>query len=176
MHRAVQRLGASRFARTGMRTTSPAGSAHRISANPHDRGSTLHDESISDGKMKTATPRNIDEYITAFPPSVQVILQRMRAIVRQAAPDAEEALKYRMPTFVLNGNLVHFAAFENHIGFYPTPSAIEAFRGDLVGFQWAKGSVQFPLKRPIPFALIKRMVRFRVNEAREKMAARQRRK
>src|SRR5690348_15505524 len=101
--------------------------------------------------MKTSVPRDIDEYIAGFPPNVQASLQKIRGIIRDAAPDAEEALKYRMPTFVLQGNLVHFAAFENHIGFYPTPSAIEAFSSDLKGYVSAKGSVQFPLNRPIPF-------------------------
>src|SRR5689334_5108686 len=108
--------------------------------------------------MKTTTPQGIDEYIAGFPRNVQESLQKIRAIVRELAPDAEEALKYRMPTFVLHGNLVHFAGFENHIGFYPTPSAIEAFSSDLKGYVSAKGSVQFPLNRPVPFALIKRMV------------------
>jgi uncharacterized protein YdhG (YjbR/CyaY superfamily) len=124
--------------------------------------------------MKTATPRNIDEYIAGFPPQVQAYLQKIRAIVKQAAPDAEETMKYRIPTFVLGENLVHFAAFDNHLGFYPTPSAIEAFSSDLEGYESAKGSVQFPLKRPIPFALIRRMVQFRVRETREKSVARQR--
>ncbi len=125
--------------------------------------------------MKTTTPRNIDEYIAGFPPDVQESLQKMRTIVREAAPDAEETLKYRMPTFVLQGNLVHFAAFENHIGFYPTPSAIEAFSDDLKPYVSAKGSVQFPVNRPVPFALIRRMVQFRVKETREKLTAKQRR-
>ena len=116
--------------------------------------------------MKATTPRNIDEYIAGFPRSVQEILQQMRGIVRAAAPDAREALKYRMPTFVLGENLVHFAAFENHIGWYPTPSAIDAFRRELSGYKSAKGSVQFPLGQSIPFALIEKMVRFRVAEVR----------
>lgn len=124
--------------------------------------------------MKTAPPRNIDEYIAGFPPNVQESMQKIRAIVREAAPDAEETLKYRMPTFVLHGNLVHFAGFQNHIGLYPTPSAIQAFSGDLADYESAKGSVQFPLNRPVPFALIKRMVEFRVNETRAKTAAKNR--
>jgi len=118
--------------------------------------------------MKATTPKNIDEYIAAFPPEVQESLQKMRAIVREVAPEAEEALKYRMPTFVLQENLVHFAAFDKHIGFYPTPSAMEAFRTDLKNYTHAKGSVQFPLNRPLPFALVKSMVQFRVKEVREK--------
>ncbi len=119
--------------------------------------------------MKTTTPTTIDEYIAGFPPDVQQPLQKIRAIVREAAPDAQEALKYRMPTFVLRENLVHFAAFDKHIGFYPTPSAMEAFSTDLKDYVHAKGSVQFPLSRPIPFALVKRMVQFRVNELRAKV-------
>ena len=119
--------------------------------------------------MKTTSPGNIDEYIAGFPPGVQESLQKMRAIVREAAPDAEEALKYRMPTFVLQENLVHFAAYEKHIGFYPTPSAMEAFSTDLKDYAHAKGSVQFPLNRPVPLALVKRMVQFRVKEVREKV-------
>jgi uncharacterized protein YdhG (YjbR/CyaY superfamily) len=119
--------------------------------------------------MKTTTPGNIDEYIAGFPPDVQESLKKMRAIVREAAPDAQETLKYRMPTFVLQENLVHFAAFDKHIGFYPTPSAMEAFSTDLKDYAYAKGSVQFPLNRPVPLALVKRMVQFRVKEVREKV-------
>ena len=126
--------------------------------------------------MKIAMPRNIDEYIAGFPPGVQESLRKIRAIVRKAAPDAEETLKYRMPTFVLRENLVHFAGFQNHIGFYPTPTAIKAFSGDLAGYESAKGSVQFPLNCPVPFDLIKRMVEFRVKEVREKIAAKKGRK
>lgn len=118
--------------------------------------------------MKTTTPKNMDEYIAGFPPDVQKSLQQMRAIVREVAPDAKEVLKYRMPTFVLQENLVHFAAFDKHIGFYPTPSAMAAFSSDLKDYAHAKGSVQFPLNRPVPFALIKRMVQFRVKEVRAK--------
>ena len=121
--------------------------------------------------MKSTEPTNIDDYIAGFPQSVQETLHKLRAIVREVAPDAEEALKYRMPTFVLRENLVHFAAFENHIGFYPTPSAIEAFKNELTGYKSAKGSVQFPHKQPVPFALIKKMIQFRVKEVQTKFAA-----
>jgi len=119
--------------------------------------------------MKSTTPKNTEEYIAGFPPGVQESLQKMRAIVREAVPDAQETLKYRMPTFVWHENLVHFAAFEEHIGFYPTPSAIEAFSADLREYVHAKGSVQFPLNRPVPFALVKKMVQFRVKEVRERV-------
>ena len=121
--------------------------------------------------MKSTESTNIDEYIAGFPQSVQETLHKLRAIVREVAPDAEEALKYRMPTFVLRENLVHFAAFENHIGFYPTPSAIEAFKNELKGYKSAKGSVQFPHGQPVPFALIKKMVQFRVKEIQTKITA-----
>lgn len=123
-----------------------------------------------DGSMDTWQSKEIDGYIEGFPQDVQEILQKIRCIIRKAAPDAEEAIKYRIPTFVLHGNLVHFAAFKNHIGFYPTSSGIEAFRDGFEGLKWAKGSVQFPLDRKIPYALIKMMVEFRVKETRAKHA------
>jgi uncharacterized protein YdhG (YjbR/CyaY superfamily) len=126
--------------------------------------------------MKTAPPRNIDEYIARFPQDVQERLQELRGIVRTAAPEAEEAIKYQMPTFVLHENLVHFAGFQNHIGFYPTPSAIEAFSAELAAYKSAKGSVQFPLDKPVPFALIKKMVEFRVKETRARIASRKRKR
>lgn len=118
--------------------------------------------------MKTSSAKNIDEYIAGFPRDVQESLQRIRAIIREAAPDAEEAIKYGIPTFVLHGNLVHFAAFQKHIGFYPTPSAIAAFSGELTGYESARGSVQFPLNQLVPFTLIRKMVEFRVKESRAK--------
>jgi uncharacterized protein YdhG (YjbR/CyaY superfamily) len=126
--------------------------------------------------MKTAnTPaKNIDEYIAGFPTDVQRILHEIRSIIRTAAPGAEEAIKYGIPTFVLNGNLVHFAAFQKHIGFYPTPSGIEAFKDELSAYQSAKGSVQFPLGKPVPLGLIRKIVKFRVKENREKTAAKPR--
>ncbi len=113
--------------------------------------------------MQTA-PKNIDEYILGFPPEIQRILEEIRATIRAAAPQATEAISYQMPTFKLNGNLVHFAAFKNHIGFYPVPSGIEAFKEELSQFKGAKGSVQFPLTKPMPLDLISRIVKFRVNE------------
>ncbi len=109
-------------------------------------------------------PQNIDEYIADFPPDVQKILQKIRLTVRKAAPQAEETIKYRMPTFTLNGNLVHFAAFKKHIGFYPTPTGTKEFQRELSVYKGAKGSVQFPLDQPIPFGLISKIVKFRVKE------------
>lgn len=109
-------------------------------------------------------PGTIDEYIAGFPTDVQQILQEIRMTIRKAAPDAAEAIKYQIPTFTLKGNLVHFAAYKKHIGFYPAPSGIEAFREELSGYEISKGAVRFPLDEPIPFDLIDRVVRFRVQE------------
>jgi uncharacterized protein YdhG (YjbR/CyaY superfamily) len=108
--------------------------------------------------------KTVDEYILDFPEDVQEILLKIRRTVEEVAPDAEEKISYNMPTFYLNGNLVHFAAYKNHIGFYPTPSAIAAFEDELSSYKNAKGSVQFPLDSPIPYDLIKRMIIFRVQE------------
>ena len=102
--------------------------------------------------------RTIDEYIEAFPTNVQNMLEKMRAAIRKAAPKAIEAISYQMPTFKLNGkNLVHFAAFKNHIGFYPIPSGIEAFKEELSPYKQGKGSVQFPLDKPIPYDLVEKI-------------------
>lgn len=121
-------------------------------------------------------PKTIDEYIAGFPDDVQAILQKIRITVREAAPQAQETIKYRMPTFTLKGNLVHFAAFKNHIGFYPIPTGIEAFKQDLSVYKQGKGSVQFPLDQPIPYDLIGRIVAFRVKENLEKAAAKGKKK
>ena len=111
-----------------------------------------------------AAPKNIDEYIAGFSHDVQEILEKIRLTIRRAAPDAEETIKYQMPTFTLKGNLVHFGAFKEHIGFYPTPTGTEKFRDELAVYAGAKGSVRFPLDKPIPFDLISRIVKFRVKE------------
>ncbi len=108
--------------------------------------------------------QSIDSYISLFPSHVQEILQKIRSVIAQAAPTASETINYQMPTFVLNGNLVHFAAYKKHIGFYPTPSGIEQFSEEIKNYKWAKGSVQFPLNQPIPYDLIRRMVEFRLKE------------
>ncbi len=107
---------------------------------------------------------SIDEYIATFPEEIRTILQEMRETIKAAAPDAKEKISYQMPTFDLKGNLVHFAAFKNHIGFYPTPSGIEAFKEELARYQGAKGSIRFPLDEPMPLDLITRMVKMRVAE------------
>ena len=126
--------------------------------------------------MKTIekAPQNIDEYIADFPPDIQKILQKIRLTIRRAAPKAEETIKYRMPTFTLNGNLVHFAAFKKHIGFYPTPTGTKEFQKELSIYKRAKGSVQFPLDQPIPFGLISQIVKFRVKENLAKAEAKRR--
>lgn len=109
--------------------------------------------------------QTIDEYISRFPDDVQAILQRIRQTIHETAPEATEAISYQMPTFKLHGNLVHFAAFKNHIGFYPVPSGIEAFQDELSAYVQGKGSVQFPLNQPMPYDLISRIVKYRVGEA-----------
>jgi len=112
----------------------------------------------------------IDEYVRCFPSEIQKKLEEIRAAVKAIAPDAEEKISYQMPTFYLNGNLVHFAAFKDHIGFYPIPSGIEAFEQELKEYKRGKGSVQFPLNQPLPMELIRRIVEFRVEENRRKPA------
>lgn len=115
--------------------------------------------------------KEIDAYIAGFPPDVQEILEKIRLTIRYAAPDAAETFSYQMPTFTLKGNLVHFAAFKKHIGFYPAPTGIEAFKDELSVYEGGKGSVQFPLDKPMPLDLIRRIVEFRVKENLEKAAA-----
>jgi uncharacterized protein YdhG (YjbR/CyaY superfamily) len=110
------------------------------------------------------THKTIDEYIRAQPTAVQAILRKVQDTIQAAAPRAIETINYGIPTFQLNGNLVHFAAFEKHIGFYPTPAGIQAFQKDLSRYVSAKGSVQFPLDKPMPLGLITRIVKFRVKQ------------
>ena len=108
---------------------------------------------------------NIDEYINHFPENVKKNLEKIRQIIRDAAPEAQEAISYQIPTFKLNGkNLVHFAAYEKHVGFYPTPSGIEKYKEELAQYKPAKGSVKFPLNKSIPFDLIRKIVKFRKME------------
>lgn len=109
--------------------------------------------------------KTIDEYIETFTKDVQSILEKTRETIRKAAPGAVEAISYQIPTFkLIDKNLVHFAAFKNHIGFYPTPSGIEAFKKELSQYKGANGSVQFPLNRPIPYDLLEKIVIFRSKE------------
>jgi uncharacterized protein YdhG (YjbR/CyaY superfamily) len=131
------------------------------------------------GKMMKTTqapPKTIDEYIIGFPPDVREILQKIRMTIHEAAPDAEEKISYQMPTFFLKGNLVHFAAFKEHIGFYPVPSGIEKFKKELSVYKQGKGSVQFPLDQPMPYELISKIVKFRVEESLAKAAPKERKK
>ena len=121
--------------------------------------------------MERSSAKNIDEYIAAFPPETRVVLEKVRATIREAAPEAQETINYAIPTFTLKGNLVHFAGFKNHIGFYPTPGGIEKFKAELAGYESAKGSVKFPLDQPIPYGLISEIVKFRVQENLDKAAA-----
>jgi uncharacterized protein YdhG (YjbR/CyaY superfamily) len=126
-------------------------------------------------KDAASTPTTIDEYIAGFPPEIREILSQIRAVIHEAAPEATEAIKYRMPTFVLRGNLVHFAAYKAHIGLYPTPSGIDAFAEELTPYTGGKGSVRLPLDRPIPFELIRRIVLYRVQENLDAAAAKRQR-
>jgi uncharacterized protein YdhG (YjbR/CyaY superfamily) len=117
---------------------------------------------------KKGNSKDIDEYIKMFPQDIQTLLESLRQTIREAAPEAEETINYQIPTFTLNGNLVHFAAFKNHIGFYPAPSGIEAFKEELSIYEGAKGSVKFPLDQPLPLDLVKKIVKYRVTENLEK--------
>ncbi|SMD45730.1 Uncharacterized conserved protein YdhG, YjbR/CyaY-like superfamily, DUF1801 family [Aquiflexum balticum DSM 16537] len=118
--------------------------------------------------MKIYTYESIDDYIKAFPNDIQIILKEIRKTVREAAPEATESINYGIPTFKFAGNLVHFAAYKNHIGFYPAPSGMEEFKKEVATYKTGKGTMQFPLDKPIPYALISAMVQFRVKENKEK--------
>jgi uncharacterized protein YdhG (YjbR/CyaY superfamily) len=112
-----------------------------------------------------STAKSIDEYIAEFPPETQRVLEELRALIKASAPDATETICYAMPTFDLNGHhLVHFAGYVKHIGFYPVPTGVEAFKEELKPYKRGKGSVQFPLGRPLPTDLVRRIVEFRVEE------------
>lgn len=117
------------------------------------------------------SPKDVDEYIAGFSKEVQAILEMIRGTIQKAAPEAKETIKYQIPTIVLGENLVHFAAFKHHIGFYPTPSGIQAFKHELAHYKSAKGSVRFPIDEPMPLSLIDRVVRFRVEEVKAKSSA-----
>ena len=108
--------------------------------------------------------KTVDEYLSAFPPPTRKILQEVRQTIKKAAPQAEEVISYNMPAFKLRGVLVYYAAYQKHIGFYPTPSAIKAFEKELSKYQSSKGAVQFPIDQPMPVELITKIVHFRVSE------------
>ena len=114
--------------------------------------------------IKTKTPRDIDEYVAGFPAHVREILQKIRKTIQQAAPDAEETIKYGMPTFTLEGNLVYFAAFKNHVGFFPPTQGDEEFKIEASAYEGPKGNLRFPLNAPIPYDLIRKAVELRVKE------------
>jgi uncharacterized protein YdhG (YjbR/CyaY superfamily) len=124
-------------------------------------------------RTKIPAPPDIDTYIAAFPPDVRARLEKVRETIKAAAPEAREKISYHIPTFSLCGNLVHFAGYEHHIGFYPGAAAIEEFATDLAAFDFAKGSVQFPHSAPLPLSLIRKIVRFGVEQNLAADAARQ---
>jgi uncharacterized protein YdhG (YjbR/CyaY superfamily) len=114
---------------------------------------------------------SIDKYIATFPAPVQERLQQVRAAIHAAAPDATEKISYQMPTFFLNGNLIHFAAFKEHIGIYPMPGVIAAFHKELEGYETSKGAIRFPLSQPLPLELLEKIVKYRIEENRRKVEA-----
>jgi uncharacterized protein YdhG (YjbR/CyaY superfamily) len=122
--------------------------------------------------MQKINYSNIDEYIKTFPLKIQKILQEIRKTIKEAAPDAEEVISYQIPTFKLNGNLVHFAAFKDHIGFYPSPRGKEIFKKELSAYKGGKGTVQFPFNKPVPLELIRKIVEYRVRENLERIKKR----
>jgi uncharacterized protein YdhG (YjbR/CyaY superfamily) len=116
-------------------------------------------------------PGNIDEYIASFSPEVQLILEKIRSTIREAAPAAEEKISYQIPTFALMGNLIHFAAFKKHIGLYPPVEGDEELKAEISRYRNERGNLRFPLDEPIPYALISRIVKFRVKEQLERAAS-----
>ena len=119
--------------------------------------------------MEVSVPKTIDEYIERYPKNIQTILKKFRSTIRKAAPEANEAISYKIPTFKLGGNLVHFAAFADHISFFPTSSGIENFKEELEAYYTSKGTIRFPLGKPIPYELISRITAFRVKEVKGKL-------
>lgn len=122
-------------------------------------------------KENKKSPATIDEYISAFSPELQEQMQTLRRVIREEAPEATEKITWAMPTFFLHGNLVHFAAFTRHIGLYPGASGVETFLPKLAAYKTSKGAIQFPLDKPLPLALVREIVRFRVDENKKIMAA-----
>ncbi len=118
--------------------------------------------------MQTTRSNDIDSYIAVFPLETQELLKQLRAAIREAAPEAEEVISYKMPAYKLHGILVYFAGCNNHVGFYPTSTGTEAFKKELSGYKGGKGSVQFPKDKPIPVELVREIVKFRVKENLEK--------
>lgn len=118
-------------------------------------------------RMNTAI-KTTDEYIAQFPKSTQLLLKKIRAIIKKAVPKAEEKISYGIPTFVFHKNLVHFGGYKNHIGFYPGAAGVEAFTKELSAYPFSKGAIQFPLDKPLPVGLITQIVKFRVAQNIEK--------
>jgi len=114
--------------------------------------------------MRTSTSKSIDAFISGYPPDVQVVLQELRQTIKDAAPEAGEKITYGIPTFTFHGNLVHFSAYRTHIGFYPGSSGIKTFASELKPYETAKGTVRFPIDKPLPFPLLRKIVLFRVKE------------
>lgn len=114
--------------------------------------------------MQKNNLNSVDTYISTFPKNIQILLQSIRKTIQKSAPDAEETIKYGIPTYVLHGNLVHFGGYKNHIGFYPAPSGISTFKDKLSAYKTAKGSVQFPIDKPLPVELITKIIKYRVKE------------
>ena len=115
-------------------------------------------------KKNQLPPKTINQYIATFSPDIQLILQRIRSTIKEAAPEAQEKISYQMPTFALDGNLIHFAAFKTHIGLYPPVIGDEKLKAQISPYKGEKGNLKFPLNEPIPYALIRRIVKFRVKE------------
>jgi len=122
-------------------------------------------------KAESTKFKTVDEYISTFPASAKKILQEIRKTIHEAAPQAEDVISYNMPASKFKGVLVYYAAYEKHIGFYPTASGIEVFKKQLGGYKFSKGAIQFPIEQPMPFDLIKKIVKFRVKEVQEKEKA-----
>ena len=120
---------------------------------------------MEDNKVKF---NSIDEYIGLYPSEVQDILTTLRKVIKESAPEATEKISYQMPTFAMHGNLVHFAAYKKHIGFYPAASGVAAFTDKLVEYKTSKGAIQFPIDKPLPYELIREIVQFRVDENRKR--------
>ena len=128
-------------------------------------------------RSNLTAPKNIDEYIAGFPNNVREILEQIRMTIREAAPDAEETISYQIPTFTLKGKyLIYFAAYKKHIGLYPAPRGVEKFKKELSLYEGGKGTVRFPLDKPIPFGLLKRIVKFRVQQNLERAKAKPKKK
>ena len=136
----------------------------------------FYNDASKQTRMTNNKIQTVDEYIAGFPKDTQKVLQRVRKTIKKAAPGAEEIINYGIPTFTLHGNLVHYAGYKSHIGFYPTPSAIKAFEKELAVYKGAKGSVQFPLNEPMPLSLVTQMVEFRVQENLHKAEAKAKKK